>query len=295
LNQWWNLPYLVLLGLVGLWFGAQTLGLISAAGGQEHDADAEADADADADTEVDADTDADTEVDTDTDAGLHVDAHADASHEADHDADHDADSDSDADHDADHGAAAGQGFSLAAFLGVGRVPFLVVWLTLFLFTGFTGLIVNRLLLGKGGYAGWYFPISLLAAVTAGLAATRLTAGAVHRLVDVGGRGAAKKRDLSGAVGVVASPRVDAEFGEVRVKDERGQEILVHARTGPGEPPLAQGEQVVLLEWDAEASIFGVASLERQKAARALAGADAAAGDGKGNQDSSTQGKRIKSS
>ena len=51
LNQWWNLPYLVLLGLVGLYFVLQTVGLVGSLGG--HDADADADAEHELDYDVD--------------------------------------------------------------------------------------------------------------------------------------------------------------------------------------------------------------------------------------------------
>src|ERR1043166_4773187 len=96
LNQWWNLPYLVALGLVGVFFLLQLFGVAAHAISGDSELDAGAGADHDAD------------------------AHADADHDA----------------DADHG------FDIAAFLGVGRVPFMVVWLTLFIFAGFAGLFLN---------------------------------------------------------------------------------------------------------------------------------------------------------
>jgi len=125
---------------------------------------------------------------------------------------HDADG-----HDGDHP------HGLGAFLGVGRVPFMVVWLTLFIFTGFSGLFFNRVLqVRTGGYPAWFFPLSLLGALGIGLAAVKFAARAVARLVDVGGRGASTRRELSGAVGVVASPMLDGKFGEVRVRDSARQ-------------------------------------------------------------------------
>src|SRR3954466_10061182 len=92
LNQWWNLPYVVALGLVGVFFVLQLFGFA---------------------------------------------AHAFAG-----DQEIDLDGDGVPDHDVDNGHnfySAKQAFSIGAFLGVGRVPFLVVWLTLFIFAGFTGL------------------------------------------------------------------------------------------------------------------------------------------------------------
>src|SRR3954467_1517046 len=111
LNQWWNLPYLVALGLVAVFFVLQLFGFAAHAfaGDQE------------------IDLDGDGVPDHDVDTGHHVDTEHDA-------------------------------FSVGAFLGVGRVPFLVVWLTLFIFAVVRPLFLNRVLLGTAGvYRGWFFP------------------------------------------------------------------------------------------------------------------------------------------
>jgi len=103
LNHWWNLPYLVMLGLVGVFFAMQAIGIFADAAGSDHEADVDGSAEA---------------------------------------ADHDPGPDHQAEHDADgHGGDHPHG--LGVFLGVGRVPFMVVWLTLFIFTGFSGLFFNR--------------------------------------------------------------------------------------------------------------------------------------------------------
>jgi len=244
LNQWWNLPYLVMLGLVGAFFLLQALGLVTHAAQGEHDA-ADVDADAgaaglDGDADVDADVDGDVQVDGDAQvdgdgaANGHDHGHADAEPEP----------------------------GLAAFFGVGRVPFMVVWLTLFIFAGFTGLFVNRVLqAGAGEYRWWFFPVSLFGALAVGAASVRLAARGVAKLVDVGGRGASRRRELSGTVGVVASPVLDTRFGEVRVRDPRGNELIVHGHLGAGEPALRQGDEVVLIELENESGLFHVAALK----------------------------------
>lgn len=221
LNHWWNLPYLVMLGLVGVFFALQAVGLLAHA------------AEADHDVHVDGDGAPD---------GIH----------------HEADGDSDA----DHGADAGDHHSLSGVLGVGRVPFMVIWLTLFIFAGFTGIFVNRVLQVRAGtYATWFFPLSLLAALAVGLLAVRFAARAVGRLVDTGGRGASSRSELSGAVGVVASPRLDSRFGEVRVRDFRGEELIVHGHVGEREEVLEQGAKVVLIELEKETGLFHVAAVK----------------------------------
>ena len=222
LNHWWNLPYLVMLGLVGVFFAMQAIGIFADAAGSDHEADV------------------DGSVETaDHDPGL------------DHQAEHDADG-----HGGDHP------HGLGAFLGVGRVPFMVVWLTLFIFTGFSGLFFNRVLqVRTDGYPAWFFPLSLLPALAIGLAAVKFVARAVAKLVDVGGRGAPARRELSGAVGVVASPMLDGKFGEVRVRDRRGNELIVHGHLAEDDGKLKQGDKVVLIELDNESGLFHVAALK----------------------------------
>ena len=212
LNNWWNFPYLVMLGLVAVFFVLQLFGLFGH-GDADHDADVDADADAAA-------------------AAAH-----------DHDHDHD--------HDADGGHA-----SVLAFFGVGRVPFMVIWVTLFLFAGFSGLFLNRVYVAQtGGYAGWFFLVSLLAALVVGLVGVKIFSGLAAKLVDTGGKGASAKRELVGKMGVVASAHIDAKFGEVRVHDATGTEILIHARLQGGDAPLARGAKVVLVEFDPDTELF----------------------------------------
>jgi hypothetical protein len=208
LNQWWNLPYLVMLGLVAVFFGIQAFGLAAHGdSGVDHDVDADADADADAD------------------------------HDADADADHE------------------------GIFGAARVPFMVRWLTLFIFAGFTGLFINRVLQVKTGhYRPWFFLPSLMTALTTGIFAVRLVSRQVAKLVDTGGGGSSKRRELAGLIGVVASPQLDESFGEVRVQDGRGNEIIVHGQLAANEKVLEQGSKVVLIELQ-QSGLFQVAALK----------------------------------
>jgi hypothetical protein len=173
LNHWFNLPYLVMLGLVAAFFLLQLVGLVG------HDGDADVDHDVDADADGDADADADG-------GALH---------------------------------------GTLSFLGVGRVPFMVVWGSLFIFAGFAGIFFTRISVRLAG-----------------------------KLVDTGGRGSARKHELVGTIGVVASATVDARFGEIRVSDRARNEMLVHARLQDG-PPLARGQAVVLIDYDEGKELF----------------------------------------
>ncbi len=210
LNHWWNLPFLVMLGLCGVFFLLQIAGLLG----------------------------------------------ADAEHEA--DVDHDVDVDADADADADGGAGWAE---VLSFLGVGRVPFMVVWVTLFLFGGFAGIFVNRVLFVRAGgdYRAWWFGLVCLAALVVGVAAVRVFSRLAARLVDVGGRGATSKHELAGKIGVVASPVLDSRHGEIRVHDDRGIELLLHGCLRAGEAPLARGAKVVLVSYDGDKQLFWAAA------------------------------------
>jgi len=211
LNHWWNLPFLVMLGLCGVFFLLQIAGLLGA--------DAEHDVEADADLDVDAEAEGD-----------------------------------------------GLGWQdvlsdVFSFLGVGRVPFMVVWVTLFLFAGFTGIFVNRVLSVRaaGDYRGWWFALVCALALVVGLLGVRLFSRLAARLVDVGGRGATSKHELAGKIGVVASPVLDSRHGEIRVHDDRGIELLLHGCLRSGEAPLARGAKVVLVSYDGDKQLFWAAA------------------------------------
>lgn len=212
LANWWNVPYLVLLGLVGVFFVLQAIGLV---------------------------------------------AHSDAEADADHDVD--AEGDADADHDADAEGEVGLWHDVASFFGFGRVPFMVVWATFFIFAGFAGLSWNKLWSTGRDYPTWAFFVSLVVAFVAGAFGARLFARLAGRLVDVGGRGAARKHELQGKLGVVASAVLDDKFGEIRVRDAHGNELLVHARIVAGEPNLKRGDKLVVIDYDAATELFTVAA------------------------------------
>jgi hypothetical protein len=223
LNHWWNLPFLVMLGLVGVFFVLQVVG-IAAHGDSDVDADGDADADADAD------------------------------HDVDHDADHDGDGDGD-----------GMWAGVLSFFGVGRVPFMVIWVTFFIFAGFAGLTWNRVLAERGDYPAWAFAVALAIALVAGVLGVRLFSRLAARFVDVGGRGSVKKHELCGKVGVVASATVDDKFGEVRVRDDAGNELLVHGHVKEGEAPLKRGAEIVLVDYDEKRELFWISAVPDLKA------------------------------
>lgn len=146
-----------------------------------------------------------------------------------------------------------------AWLGVGRVPFIVIWTTLFLFGGIGGLAFNRVAYGlAGGRApAWLFPVALVVALIVGLACVRVFGRLAAKLVTSGGKPAIKRRDLVGRVAVVASAQLDERFGEIRI-DDGDAEQLVHAHLAAGDAPLVRGAKVIVIEWDEAKELYLVA-------------------------------------
>jgi len=238
LNHWWNLPSLVMLGLCAVFVLLQAVGLLGAGSDNELDDDLELDGhDVAASPELADDVDVADGIDNDLDNDVDVPQTTLAEH-----------------------GAGGLWQELVGFLGVGRVPFMVVWVSLFLCSGFAGILLNRsLFVLSGGYSGWWFvPVQALALGVGALGA-RLAARIASRFVDVGGHGATKKHELTGRLGVVASAVCNDRFGEIRVNDARGNELLVHGRLPAGDAPLSRSASVVLVDFDPDQELFSVAA------------------------------------
>jgi membrane protein implicated in regulation of membrane protease activity len=195
LNHWWNVPFLVMLGLVAVFAVMQLIGIV---GHHDHDVD----------------------------------------------------------HDLDRGG--GQLVDqLLSFFGIGRVPFLVLWTTLCLIGGLTGIVVNFALWDASHrLPGWGFPLALVLALVLGVAAVRFAARLFAQVIDMNAKGATSKRDLVGKAGAVVSSLLDARHGEVRVHDGE-TEIMVHGRVQAGETALAHGARVVLVDYDEATDLYWV--------------------------------------
>ena len=221
LIAWYNLPFTLMFGLGVILAGLQVLGLSN---------DGDADADADADIDADADVDADAEVD--------------------HDVDQDVDNDLEQGADQDVNRDALSGFSWLAFIGIGKAPLMVVLLIVLLTTGLLGWILNGLVMGILGF----FPaIVLLATLVVSVGAGSLVTSRVARLI---GRAlppvsttATRAQALVGRPGTVISPFVDDRYGMVHLRDDGGTLISVFATT-EDEQPIARGDSVILLSYDA---------------------------------------------
>jgi len=164
------------------------------------------------------------------------DVDADADGELDHDVEADADGDND--HDADE-------HSFLELLGVGRIPFALVWQTGAIAFAITGLALNA------RYAGGSEPppITLLWTLPSGIvAALGSIAGAARLLGPLfTPREATSRHALVGRAGTVISTRVTSEFGEVRLRDDHGNDVRLICRLADGNEAPREGAQVVVVE------------------------------------------------
>lgn len=166
------------------------------------------------------------------------------------DTDLDADADLDADTPADGGAIGG----LLEFIGVGRLPILLVVMTLLIVFSVVGLLANALVRTiVAGTPGWLLAFSLPLSVVAGVPITSALSGLLARVTPRSST-AVGFEELVGCIGRVASPRVSTTYGQVRVTDRRGGHHTVFAVIDDG-APIAESTEVALLRYDAQQRRF----------------------------------------
>ena len=239
---WANLPYAIAFTVAVLFALLQMTGVLGLLTDGDHEGDHDHDVDADADHDVDADADAD--------------------------ADHDGDADVDGDHDL--------GDKILIDLGVGRVPFSLIWQTFAMAFGVAGLAINAIHLGRGGAlsAGtlvWTIPLALLFAY----GVTRVASRLLGRVIANPDQEATSRQGLVGTTGIVISTRINDEFGEVRVKDRTGHFVHIVCRTREGEPPIPAGREIVIVEYNPDNGRLFVAPLDDVDPAPARIAAPAA--------------------
>ncbi len=235
-NVWFTAPLTIvfIFALFRLAMGAMDFG------------DADADADVDADVDIDADMDIDADVDIDAD--MDIDA----------DVDVDADIDADADVAVDAG---GQGFSFGdvfGFLNVGRVPLMVVLMSLFGTWGVAGLIANASL-NVPERPGWVW-VSCVIALFCCFVCTRYISLALSKLFPESER-AISDVHLLGLSGRVISGQITTTFGTARVQVPDGPELTVSCRTKSDEATPVKGDTVILVNYDRTKRIFDVRKSE----------------------------------
>ncbi len=177
---------------------------------------------------------------------------ADADHDLDHDVDaaHDAGGDSEGDHDG------GAQHAMLGALGVGRLPFSLIWQTYALVFAMTGLGLNaRFGAAVSGVPlvslAWTLPASL----AAGYGAVALLAKVLGPVFSSKKEEATSRAQLVGSLGVVISSSVSRAFGEVRIRDRSGHDLRVVCKLSEGARAPKEHERVVVVEIDASGALL----------------------------------------
>lgn len=231
-NVWFTAPLTIVfvLALFRLVMGAMDFG------------DADADVDADADIDIDADMDVDVDVDADVDMDI----------------DADADVDMDIDADADTGFQTPSFGDVFGFLNVGRVPLMVVLMSLFATWGITGLIANAFL-NVPVRPEWVW-LSYVIAFFCSFLGTRYISIVLSKLFPESEK-AISDAQLLGLSGRVISGQITRTFGTARVQVPDGPELTVSCRAKADEITPVKGDTVILIGYDRVKRIFEVRKSE----------------------------------
>ena len=210
-----------------VWFTAPLaivflLALLRLATGAMDFGDVDTDVDMDADVDIDADADVDTDMDTDT-----------------------------------HSPALSDVFG---FLNVGRVPLMIVLMSLFVTWGIFGLIANAFLnIPENPERVW---ISCVIAFFCCFLGTRYISIALSKLFPESEK-AISDVQLLGLSGRVISGQITTTFGTARVQVPDGPELTVSCRAKSDEAPPVKGDTVILVNYDPAKRIFDVKKSEMQ--------------------------------
>jgi hypothetical protein len=184
----------------------------------------------------------------DTDHGAGLDGDADADHDVDggHDT---AGHANEQDHDSGGEDRSWVGLTLAP-LGFGKIPFSVIWLTYALAFAATGYGLNFRFLGTSSppvHTLWW---TVPAGVGVGYLAVAVVARLLGPMLSSEGQEATSRSALVGQTGVVISSKVDAEFGEIRIRDKTGHDLRVVCKLARGAKTIPrERRQVVVIDYD----------------------------------------------
>lgn len=172
--------------------------------------------------------------------------------DADMDADVEADADLDMDADADLQSPSFA--DIFGFLNVGRVPLMVVLMSLLATWGIAGLIANALL-NVPERPQWIW-ISYVIALFCSFLGTRYISIALSKLFPESEK-AITDVHLLGLRGRVISGQITTTFGTARVQVPDGPELTVSCRAKSDEATPVKGDTVVLINYDRAKRIFEV--------------------------------------
>lgn len=174
--------------------------------------------------------------------------------DADVDMDADIDADADVDADIDTGSQGPSFGDVFGFLNVGRVPLMIVLMSLFVTWGIFGLIANAFLNIPGNpHRVW---ISCIIAFFCCFLGTRYISIALSKLFPESEK-AINDVQLLGLSGRVISGQITTTFGTARVQVPDGPELTVSCRVEPDGTMPVKGDTVILINYDGTKRIFDV--------------------------------------
>ncbi|MDE0689362.1 MAG: DUF1449 family protein [Candidatus Poribacteria bacterium] len=178
--------------------------------------------------------------------------------DVDMDANLDADADVDTDMDTDTGSQGTSFGDVFGFLNVGRVPLMIVLMSLFVTWGIFGLIANALLnIPETPNRVW---ISCIIAFFCCFLGTRYISVALSKLFPESEK-AISDVQLLGLRGRVISGQITTTFGTARVQVPDGPELTVSCRVEPDGITPVKGDTVILINYDRTKRIFDVEKSE----------------------------------
>ena len=178
--------------------------------------------------------------------------------DVDMDANLDADADVDTDMDTDTGSQGTSFGDVFGFLNVGRVPLMIVLMSLFVTWGIFGLIANALLnIPETPNRVW---ISCIIAFFCCFLGTRYISVALSKLFPESEK-ASSDVQLLGLRGRVISGQITTTFGTARVQVPDGPELTVSCRVEPDGITPVKGDTVILINYDRTKRIFDVEKSE----------------------------------
>jgi hypothetical protein len=145
---------------------------------------------------------------------------------------------------------------------VGKVPLSIIWQTYAVAFGLAGIIGNTIYLSYARALppytlAWTVPIALVL----GYFVTRRLGRVLASVASDPRQEATTRKDLVGHTGVVISSKISSEFGEVRLMDKTGHVLRIICRTRDAEPTIAEGREVVIVEYEKEGDHLFVAPLD----------------------------------
>ncbi len=179
------------------------------------------------------------------------------------DPDSDIDGDADGDADGDGGLDGNPVTAILDFMGVGRVPLTIFLLLFTMVFGLSGWVTTRLIFGDNPapFLPLILGVWLTVFIWSGFVTGRL-ARLMAQLVPSTTTTATQRDQLVGRVGRVASPLVDAKYGQVKVRDAAGTLLTLFAITPADEIPIRRDSEVILVDFDPQRKLYTVVPLAK---------------------------------